>query len=107
VREDLHSAGAAPAVEVVAVSQFLGERGGWGASVADLLGVFAVVLVLGYDGSGGGCWGRSLGNDLRLLLLVNTLLLVGALDLLLLLGWLEALIVVRNVQRLEWIRHIK
>lgn len=108
MKKNLHSAGSTPSVKIVAVSQLFSKGSRGCAGVADLLGVFAVVLILrDGDGSRYGYGSGGLGSDLGLLLLVQALLLVGALDLLLLLGWLEALLVVGNVQRLEWIRHIK
>lgn len=110
MKNNIHSASTAPSVEVVAISKLFSKRSRGCAGIADLLGVFAMVLILrDGDGSGYGYGygSRDLDSDLSLLLLIQTLLQVGALDLLLLLSRLEVLVVVGNVQRLEWIRHIK
>jgi hypothetical protein len=95
---------------VVSVSELLSLRS-WGcASIANLFGILPMMFILSFpdsavDNCGCGCgYG---GGLLRLLLFVESLLVVRTLDLvfLVVLGSLEGVLIVGDVQRLEWIRH--
>lgn len=86
---------------VVSLSEFLGLRSWRGAVVSDLLGVF---LDSFWDGF---CGDWLIGDgDLSgfLLLLIESLLMMGPLDFLLSSGS-EGLLIVGDVEGLEWIGH--
>ena len=102
MRKDVHSAGAAPAVEVVSLAEWLALVAL--VVVADDLGVFLLPLGERLGGDGGGLDGR-LGRFLLLGLLVEALLLVGALDHLLLSSLLEGFLVAGDVQGFEGVGH--
>jgi hypothetical protein len=100
----VHSAGAAASVVVVALSQLLGVGGGRCAFIAYVLGVVSDSFGEGFI-DGGGLGGGGLVGGFELLLLVEALLLVSALHLLFGGCGLVGLLIVGDIESLEWIGH--